>query len=65
MFAATDFANRRSYLIDTDTDGSDGWSVPWDTTNLVNGDCGLSVIAFDSDGAMVGVGRGIFVEVAN
>lgn len=65
MFAATDFENRRSYVIGTDTDGSDGWSVPWDTTGLANGECGLSVIAFDGNGGQIGVGRGIFVDVAN
>ena len=42
------FVNGSSNNIGTDTDGEDGWSVAWDTTNQANGQYTLSATVTDS-----------------
>ncbi len=36
--------------IGVDTDGTDGWSITWDSTGFTNGDYVLTTIATDSAG---------------
>jgi subtilisin family serine protease len=43
-------ADGGTFPIGTDTDGSDGWSVAWDTTSVSDGGYGLTAAATDTSG---------------
>jgi PKD repeat protein len=49
--------------IGTDTDGSDGWTIDWDTTELANGDYALAAVA--RGGGLVATSSEILVTVNN
>ncbi|HSM58703.1 MAG TPA: PKD domain-containing protein, partial [Candidatus Sulfomarinibacteraceae bacterium] len=49
--------------IGEDTDGSDGWTIDWDTAGLANGDYTLAAVA--RGGGLVATSSGVIVTVNN